>query len=201
MASEAAVASGAQSEALSKGTVQSAAAEGGGPSDGGRMVPERRRSPLHGSKTSFGIFLGAILTGGLIGILLLNTNVNTDAFTLHNLERQSARLTEQEEAAAARVDLLSAPDAMMRRAAALGMVPNQTPAFLRLADGRILGVPTPASAPPTPPAAQAAPSQGAQAPGTQSPASPDPAAQIPIAQPAADPAAQPTPTANQGVAP
>jgi hypothetical protein len=59
-------------------------------------------------------------------------------------------LTDREEALQQDVSAEASPQRLAARARALGMVPNENPAFIRVADGRVLGVPKPAKAPPKP---------------------------------------------------
>ena len=58
-------------------------------------------------------------------------------------------LTDTEQSLQHSISTQSAPGALALRARALGMVPNENAAFLRLSDGRILGVAKPAVADPT----------------------------------------------------
>lgn len=94
-----------------------------------------------------GVFVAlclSLLIGGLVGLLMLNTAMAQGSFNLKDLQMTSNELSDIEDYLAARVDRLSAPDALARRAQSMGMVPAQTAAFLRLPDGKVLGVATPA---------------------------------------------------------
>ncbi len=88
----------------------------------------------------------AVLVGGLVGLLMLNTAMAKGSFELKDLRVTSNELSDIQDYLAARVDRLSAPDALARRAQAQGMVPSQSAAFLRLSDGKVLGVAKPAEA-------------------------------------------------------
>ena len=106
------------------------------------LVPGTR--PRLGGGPFAAVVVG-ILAGGLLTLLLLNTVIAQGAFTVNQRQAQADALAVQEQALAQRVAALETPDALERRARELGMVASTTPVFLRLSDGKVLGVPTPAS--------------------------------------------------------
>ncbi|MCW2598368.1 MAG: hypothetical protein JWM02_197 [Frankiales bacterium] len=112
-----------------------------------RLVPQRRSSA---ARAPFLVVVVTLLVGGLLGLLLLNTLVAQDSFTLHDLGKQATSLSRQEQELARQVQALQAPAALASRATALGMVPGGPPAFLRLSDGKVLGQPTAGVAPVAP---------------------------------------------------
>ena len=99
-----------------------------------------RRSPFVGVVVS-------LLAAGLLGLLVLNTALAQDAFTLHTLKQESRALEDREEALRREVEARRSPQELASRATELGMVPAGPPAFLRLSDGAVLGSATPAEAP------------------------------------------------------
>jgi hypothetical protein len=138
-----------------------------------------------------GIFLSlcvVLLLGGFVGVLVLNTAMAKGSYTLRDLQHRSDELTDAQDALRHSLDAVSGPGPLAMRARQLGMVPAATPAFLRLSDGKVLGVarkakedstfrvvtetappartvvPVPASATPaaTAPGATASPSGGAE---------------------------------------
>jgi hypothetical protein len=113
-----------------------------------RLVPQRHSSA---AKAPFVVVVVALLVGGLLGLLLLNTLVAQDSFALHDLGKQAKALEQQEQDLARQVQALQAPGELASRATALGMVPGGPPAFLRLSDGKVLGQPTAGVAPVAPP--------------------------------------------------
>lgn len=122
-----------------------------------RLVPQRRSQA---ARTPFAVVLVVLLGGGLLGLLVLNTLVAQGSFTLHDLASQSRALQLQEQQLAGQVQAEQAPGQLADRATKLGMVPGGAPAFLRLADGRVLGQPTVGQAvvkPVAPPPATTAP--------------------------------------------
>jgi hypothetical protein len=107
-------------------------------------------SPWRAPRAPFVVLSLAVVSIGLLALLGLNTVVAQNAFTLDKLERRSAALAADEQRLEREVAALEAPDRVAVRAQALGLVPASDPAFLRLADGKVLGVPRAATAPPKP---------------------------------------------------
>jgi hypothetical protein len=90
-----------------------------------------------------GMFLALcvlLLLGGFVGVLMLNTAMAKGSYTMRDLQRQSDQLADTQDALRHAIDGVSGPGALAERARALGMVPAATPAFLRLSDGKVLGV-------------------------------------------------------------
>ena len=133
-----------------------------------RVVPARARQPRAGT---FAALLVAILAGGLVGLLVLNTAMQRSAFELDELRDRAESLGVRQQVLDLRVEGMRAPERLARAASALGMVPMSSPVFLRLEDGRVLGDPVPAVAGtgprlvPEPPATPPAPT-GPAAPRT-----------------------------------
>jgi hypothetical protein len=85
-----------------------------------------------------------LLTAGLVALLMLNTAMAEGSFTLNHLQNTSGELTDTQQALTQAIDAQRAPANLAARAARLGMVPSDSAAFLRLADGKVLGVASPA---------------------------------------------------------
>jgi hypothetical protein len=103
-------------------------------------------------RAPFVVLLCTLLTGGLAGLLFLHTALAEDSFRLHDLATRSAVLADREQALEQQVALEASPRRLAARAEALGMVRSENPAFIRLADGKVLGKPKAGVAPPPPPA-------------------------------------------------
>jgi TolA-binding protein len=88
----------------------------------------------------------ALLAAGLVGLLLLNTELQRGTFQVTALNQQADQLRDQQEQLEREVRTLESPQNLADRALRMGMVPNQNPVFLRLSDGRVLGVPEEAKA-------------------------------------------------------
>jgi len=85
----------------------------------------------------------ALLLGGMVMLLGLNTSLASGAFEISSLTSGQSSLAVQEQYLIQKVALAESPEALQKRAVSLGMVPASSPVFIRLADGAILGVPTP----------------------------------------------------------
>ncbi|MFG2977885.1 hypothetical protein ACGFYY_33435 [Streptomyces sp. NPDC048331] len=148
---------------------------------GGR--PARPRPGGQAARMPFVLLVVALLGGGLISLLLLNSALNEGSFQLSKLRKETTALTDEEQALQRDVDAYSAPDALQRRAHELGLVPGGSPVFIGQ-DGKIAGSPAVAEAPPPPtptaPAASAAPPAAAPA-ASGAPAQPAPSAALPAA--------------------
>ncbi|MEO6019225.1 MAG: hypothetical protein ABIP45_03125 [Knoellia sp.] len=98
-----------------------------------------REQPQYGQPAFVAACL-ALLVAGLLGVLMLNTAMAKGSFVLGDLQATSNQLADSEEALNHAIDAQSAPDVLAKQALAMGMVPSTTAAFLRLSDGKILGV-------------------------------------------------------------
>ena len=102
-------------------------------------------------RAGLGAFMGllvGVLASGLFGLLLLNTTLGEGSFRIKAMQNAVSQLSDQSQQLQQQVALAESPIALEQRASALGMVPSGSPVFLRLTDGRVLGVPVPAVAPP-----------------------------------------------------
>jgi hypothetical protein len=99
-----------------------------------RLVPDIKEGTVAADRT-FGIFLGAIFTAGLLALLVINTALAQDAFILKDLKQQAQVLTDQREAILREVARKSSPDQLSQSAAKLGMVASNNPRFLDMSAG------------------------------------------------------------------
>jgi hypothetical protein len=104
-----------------------------------RMVSPLR--PERASRGMFALVVAGLLVAGMVAILLINTTLAQGAFTISELQAERAALAEQEQALAADVAEAAAPQVLEQRARDLGMVPSQTPVFLDLTSGAVIGTP------------------------------------------------------------
>lgn len=147
-----------------------------------RLVAHRRSQA---ARTPFVAVVVLLLLTGLLGLLLLNTVLAQDAFRLHALQVDGRALADREQELQRDVADLQSPRSLAARATSLGMVPGGPPAFLRLADGKVLGSAVPGSPPIVLP-----PAPVANAPAAGAPVRPAGAA---AAEPAAKPRPKPKP--------
>lgn len=96
------------------------------------------------SRVPYVLLCAAVLGGSLVGVLLLNTAMADGAYESRALQVEIARLAQTEQSLALELDRAASPQSLAARAQAQGMVQDSTPAFLRLADGAVIGDPTPA---------------------------------------------------------
>jgi hypothetical protein len=98
-----------------------------------------RAAPLARPK----VVAGTAVLGGLVCVvaaqLLLSIGTANGAYRLAELERHSEVLSRQAQVQAESLQALAAPQHLAARAAALGMVPDDSPAYLDAGSGRVLG--------------------------------------------------------------
>ncbi|WP_310941847.1 hypothetical protein [Streptomyces sp. gCLA4] len=162
----------------------------------GRALGARPVGPRPGGQAArmpFVLLVVALLAGGLISLLLLNSALNEGSFQLSRLKKETTALTDEEQALQRDVDAHSAPDALQRRARELGLVPGGSPVFIG-PDGKVSGSVSVAEAPPSP--TPTPPTAPAQAGPGRSPA-PAPAVPNQSVPPGAPAAPGPTPQPHQ----
>jgi cell division protein FtsB len=150
---------------------QSGVARPGAPGPGAGARRRAGRGP-------FAALVMVLLAGGLVALLMLNTALSQDSFTVQKLQRQTTQLMNEQQGLQQQIDGWSAPDALAARARQLGMVPAGNPAFIT-DQGKVLGLPSRLPAAPSP------------VPTPQAPTSPSPSASPPAAPAAAGHAASP----------
>src|SRR5437764_12465731 len=93
------------------------------------------RSP----RTPFVLLIVGLLGGALISLLLLNTVLAKDAFTLSELQQSNKLLAQQKQALQEDVAREESPANLAQRAKALGMVEPTRPAFVDARNGKVIG--------------------------------------------------------------
>ena len=164
------------------------------PHAGSRRTVLRRTAPaVHSTRTgvmsngAFALAAVAIMSIGLLALLVLNTALAKGSFRAHELRVEKADLAQREQLLRTQIEDASSPVTLYKRATDQGMVESVTPVFIRLSDGKILGVPYAAGTPLDPVTGQ--PGTGMAPTGVTEPG----------AEPAAgttDAAATPQPTAS-----
>lgn len=91
------------------------------------QVTQQRVKPL-----TFSIVLVSLLITGLMSLLIINTMLTANSFTLHDLQQQSRALSDREQALSEQLVRTESPESLAARAGALGMVPSATTTFLTL---------------------------------------------------------------------
>jgi len=108
-----------------------------------RVVPARRGR----SRVRLALSCVGMLALGLVLLLLLNISLSRGAYELYRGQAQLNLLQEQRQATQEDLLVQQAPQRLAARARKLGMVPAPNVAFVRLDDGKVLGVPKPATRP------------------------------------------------------
>jgi hypothetical protein len=106
-------------------------------------------APVAAPRAPFVLLVLTLVVSGVIGVLVLNTKINENAFRLQELQRRQSALTAQEQQLAEDLAQKESPGSLAAAARRLGLVPAGTPAFIQLPDGRVLGVPQPAAGQPS----------------------------------------------------
>ncbi|MFM8241116.1 MAG: hypothetical protein ACKOAW_12495 [Actinomycetota bacterium] len=104
-----------------------------------RLVPPTAPTVRRKRLGIFAAVCLGIVSVGLVAMLIINTMLASGAFTISELEAQKAQLLEQEQQLQEEIAIASAPFLLEERARALGMVPQDAPAFISLETGQILG--------------------------------------------------------------
>ena len=113
------------------------------PSAAPRQRPRLRvvdAAPAIQSHTGFVVLCIALVLGGLLAGLLLNTARAESSFNLSDLNKQQTRLHDTKVTLAAELSAKESPEALAVEAERLGLVPSPSTAVLRLSDHTVLGV-------------------------------------------------------------
>ena len=117
------------------------AGPGTGPARASRPARSGRGRTAPESRTRFFFLVVALLGGGLLCLLLVNTILATGAFKITALQQGNVALAQREQSLQAQVAAEEAPSALAKRARALGMVAPPLVHFLDLKTGRIISQP------------------------------------------------------------
>lgn len=109
-----------------------------------RLTVVPRTSGLRAARVPFVALVSLLLVAGVAGLLCFNTSMQQASFTATALEKQAQALDAEEQSLTMALDALRDPQRVALRAKDMGMVPPSSPAFIRLADGKVLGNPAPA---------------------------------------------------------
>jgi cell division protein FtsB len=97
-------------------------------------VVRRQAAP---PRTPFVLLVVGLLGGALVSLLLLNTVLAQDAFTLSELQRDNKQLSERKQALQEDINRENSPAVLHAKARALGMVDGKRPAFIDARTGRV----------------------------------------------------------------
>jgi cell division protein FtsB len=105
--------------------------------------------PVSGPRVPFVALILVLVVGGVLGILLVNTKINENSFRIERLQQQQAKLDVDQQQLEKEIADAKAPGNLTAAARKLGMVQSEEPAYIRLPDGRVIGVPQPANGQPS----------------------------------------------------
>lgn len=105
--------------------------------------------PVSAPRAPFVVLVLGVVMAGVLGILVLNTKIYENAFKLSDLQSKQVNLDRQEQQLNQQIAKQEAPNNLAAAAAKQGLVPAGSPAFIRLPDGRVLGIPQPATSSPS----------------------------------------------------
>lgn len=102
------------------------------------LVP-RRSVPA--PRTPFVALIVIVLAGGVVGLLMFNTQMQQRSFEMTRLQGQATALSAKVQALLVNQQRLDDPQHLAQVARRLGMVVPANPTFIRLDNGKVLGVP------------------------------------------------------------
>ncbi|AGZ40285.1 hypothetical protein [Actinoplanes friuliensis] len=102
-------------------------------------------APINAPRAPFIALVVAVVVAGVIGILLINTKTAENSFRIDTLQQQQKKLDSQQQDLENQIAANNSPGSLDAAARRLGLVKADSPAYIRLPDGKILGVPKPAT--------------------------------------------------------
>ena len=90
----------------------------------------------------------ALVIVGVIGILLINTKTNENSFEISRLQDQQTALDNQQQQLENQLAVYDSVGNLDAAAKRLGLVKADAPAYIRLPDGKVIGVPKPGTGKP-----------------------------------------------------
>ena len=99
--------------------------------------------PVRVPGTSFVALILVLVVAGVLGVVVVNTKINENALRLAQLEKQQAALDLDQQQLQQAITDAQAPGNLTAKARQLGLVESGPPTYIRLSDGRVIGVPQP----------------------------------------------------------
>jgi hypothetical protein len=101
------------------------------------VVPRQRRAAA--PRVPFAILVGLVLLGGVAGLLLFNTHMQKSSFVATALQARADALHAKEQGLRLELDRLRDPQTLAVNAKHFGMRPPDSPIFLDLRSGQVIG--------------------------------------------------------------
>jgi hypothetical protein len=117
---------------------------------GSEAAPQLRvapPAPISAPRAPFIAVIIAIVVAGVIGILLINTKTNENTFEISKLQDQKTALDTQQQKLENQIAGYENTGNLDVAARRLGLVKADTPAYIRLPDGKVIGFPKPGTGP------------------------------------------------------
>jgi len=89
-------------------------------------------------RTPFVVLVLLVVVGGVVGILLLNTKVNENAFIVYDLRQEQAELDQRQQELEEWIARADSPSQLAAAARRMGLVRAEEPAYLRLPGGTVV---------------------------------------------------------------
>lgn len=105
-------------------------------------------APINAPRAPFIALVVGVVVAGVVGILLINTKTAENSFELDTLQKQQSQLDAQQQALENEIAANNMPGSLDAAARRLGLVKADSPAYIRLPDGKVFGVPKPGSGKP-----------------------------------------------------
>lgn len=105
--------------------------------------------PVPVPRTPFVMLILLVVVGGVVGILLLNTKVNENAFILHDLRQEQELLDQRQQRLEEQIARAHSPAQLVPAAHRLGLVRADELAYLRLPSGEVVFEPVAAAGEPS----------------------------------------------------
>ncbi|MFF0374580.1 hypothetical protein [Actinoplanes missouriensis] len=99
--------------------------------------------PIRAPRVTFAASVIAVVLVGVLGILLINTKTMEQSFKLDALQKEQSALDKQQQGLEQQLIQASNPGNLHAAARRLGLVMAESPAMIRLPDGKISRIPTP----------------------------------------------------------
>jgi hypothetical protein len=104
-------------------------------------------APISAPRAPFIAVVIVLVVAGVFGILLINTRTNENTFKISKLQDQQAALDNQQQQLENQIAGYESTGNLDAAARRLGLVKADTPAYIRLPDGKVIGVPKPGTGP------------------------------------------------------
>ena len=102
-------------------------------------------APINAPRAPFIALVVAVVVAGVLGILLINTKTAENSFRIDTLQKQQTKLDTQQQELENQIAANNSPGSLDAAARRLGLVKADNPAYIRLPDGKVFGVPKPGS--------------------------------------------------------